>query len=390
MRRKLLISGISITALLLITTSACNKEENSPLNCDLKGYAFFTGTSIPISGVLITVHTKNTSTDGEGFYKINDIPCGNQTLTATREGYDDISTNIELDSSSRTFNIDITSSIYTHTLSGNISSKSTGLGIDKCKIAVLNPDASESQLFSYTSSGGYYQIPNVPEGDRTILLSEKCYFEIQLTIADSDYQYDAGFETELVDSRDGKVYDVVEIGEQVWMAENLNYGERIDGDLNQEDNLIAEKYCYDNDEANCIIYGGLYQWDEIMRVHATKGTQATCPDGWHVPEDSAWTELVDYLGGPALVGNKLKEMGTSHWREPNTGATNESGFTALPSGYRNLDGQFTMMGMITNFWTATKYSDHCSWYRILEYDLPNIHLYENDWKNGRSVRCIRN
>jgi len=126
-----------------------------------------------------------------------------------------------------------------------------------------------------------------------------------------------------------------------------------------------------------------------MRNHALKDNQGACPDGWHVPEDSEWTELVDYIGGPSLAGNKLKESGTSHWREPNTGATNESGFTALPSGYRNLDGVFSMMGMITNFWTATKFSDHCSWYRILEYDFPDINLYENDWKNGRSVRCIK-
>ena len=107
-------------------------------------------------------------------------------------------------------------------------------------------------------------------------------------------------------------------------------------------NGIIEKYCYDDDPANCDVYGGLYQWDEMMGYTTTEGVQGICPVDWHIPTDAEWDILQNYLGGFNVAGGKLKEAGTIHWNAPNAGATNSSGFTALPNGYRD--------GGVGNFW----------------------------------------
>lgn len=142
----------------------------------------------------------------------------------------------------------------------------------------------------------------------------------------------------------GQTYNTVEIGNQCWFRENLNIGTMIDGNKGQANNSIIEKYCYNNDLANCTIYGGLYQWDEIMKYDTVLGTQGICPPGWHVPTFDDWAILRNFLG-LSVAGGKMKSTGTIEnetglWNAPNVGATNESGFTALPSGYHNRNGLF--------------------------------------------------
>lgn len=357
--------------------------------CKLKGYAFYASTTIPVSDVQITVNSKSSTTGEDGYYEINDIPVGNQLLTASKEGYDSLTTNIELNSGTNEFNVEMTSASYTHNLFGYITSKTNGSGISDCKISVLNPDGTESQLFAYTSSSGYYQILTVPQGNRTLRLTEKCYFETQIFMANSNYQFDAEFETELTDPRDGKIYDVVEIGGKAWMAENLNYGQRIDGFFNQEDNQNSEKYCYEDIESNCNTYGGLYQWNEMMQYNTTPGIQGICPEGWHLPTDDEWTSLVDYIGGGDIAGGKLKEKGTTHWDSPNTGATNESGFLALPGGECVDFGNFYFLGTHAYFWSSTEYNNPDAWIWTMNYNsLEAFHVY-GDEDSGFSVRCVR-
>ncbi len=130
----------------------------------------------------------------------------------------------------------------------------------------------------------------------------------------------------IIDSRDGQSYNTVQIGEQCWMAENMNVG--LEG--TQTNNGIIEKSCYNNDPANCEIYGGLYSWYEMMQYNPEPGSQGICPDGWHIPQCSDWGILFNHLGDSA--GGKMKETGTIHWASPNICATNVSGFTALPGG----------------------------------------------------------
>ena len=131
---------------------------------------------------------------------------------------------------------------------------------------------------------------------------------------------------------DGNTYNTTLIGEQCWLAENLNTGSMIDVTVHSSNNGTIERYCLLNVADSCDQYGGLYKWDEMMAYETEEGAQGICPVGWHIPTYDEWETLVTYLGGWNDASNKLREAGTRHWSIGNTG-TNTSGFTALPSGY---------------------------------------------------------
>ena len=204
----------------------------------------------------------------------------------------------------------------------------------------------------------------------------------------------------LVDSRDSQSYETVQIGDQCWMAENLNVGTRIDGSQAQADNSTIEKYCYDNNESNCDTYGGLYQWNEMMQYTTQDSVQGICPDGWHIPSDEEWKVLegtVDTqypVGDPEWdgygyrgydAGKRLKS--TTGWTT-NTG-TDAFGFTALPGGSHDFSGSFSNLGDEGYWWSATEDASTSAWIRGLHYyhdDIPRGHFSKD---NGRSVRCLK-
>ena len=206
------------------------------------------------------------------------------------------------------------------------------------------------------------------------------------------------------DPRDGKVYQTVVIGNQVWMAENLAYLPSVnmvaDG---SEDAAGSYYYVYGYDGTNVAdakatdnyaTYGVLYNWTAAMDGEASSttnpsGIQGVCPAGWHLPSDAEWTELTDYLGG-TVAGGKLKETGTTHWNSPNTGATNETGFTALPGSYRDPDGpSFYYIGYFGYWWSATEYDSSNAWYRYVYYYSSGVLRSDNYKGVGFSVRCVR-
>jgi uncharacterized protein (TIGR02145 family) len=191
-----------------------------------------------------------------------------------------------------------------------------------------------------------------------------------------------------IDTRDAHSYNTVLIGSKCWMKENLNYGTKISGITNQSNNSLFEKYCYLDDDANCTIYGGLYQWDELMQYNPQVGTQGICPSGFHVPSDNEYSYLVNLLGGNATSGGKMKEPGTVHWLSPNTGATNESGFTGLPGGRRRTNGQYENISKRATFWTSTLKGNNRSWSRGLSNDKIDIQLNQDENLIGNSLRCI--
>jgi uncharacterized protein (TIGR02145 family) len=193
---------------------------------------------------------------------------------------------------------------------------------------------------------------------------------------------------------EGQYYKTVQIGAQCWMKENLNVGTMINGGQEMTDNGIIEKYCYDNLESNCDLYGGLYQWDEMMSYTTTAGAQGICPDGWHLPSDAEWTVLTDYLGGENVAGGKMKSKRTApdphpRWNSPNTGATNSSGFSGLPGGYRINDGRFYYLGNYGVWWSSTEYSSAGAWNRYLNYNYADAYRNGNSKELGFSVRCVR-
>jgi uncharacterized protein (TIGR02145 family) len=193
----------------------------------------------------------------------------------------------------------------------------------------------------------------------------------------------------LPDTRDGKTYSTVQIGTQCWMSENLSIGTMIPGTTLMANNSIIEKYCYDNNTAYCDVYGGLYQWNEMMQYPNTPGVQGLCPANWHLPTDAEWTDLTTFLGGQSVAGANMKEVGTTHWTSPNTGANNSSGFTGLPGGNRLTDGAFGYIGTNGSFWSSTADSVGYAWFRDLYYDGPYASRGSVAKGYGFSVRCVQ-
>lgn len=182
----------------------------------------------------------------------------------------------------------------------------------------------------------------------------------------------------------GKTYNTVLIGDQCWLRENLDIGTRINGSQNQTDNSIIEKYCYDDDPANCDTYGGLYQWKEAMQYSTTEGARGICPPGWHIPTMGEIETLAITLVGD---GNALKAIGEG----TGEGAgTNTTGFSALLAGDRSQFGDFENIGFDGLFWCSSEYDAQSAGNFSLEYDSHWIFIGENDLKDyGYSVRCIK-
>ena len=204
---------------------------------------------------------------------------------------------------------------------------------------------------------------------------------------------------DLIDLRDGQIYNTVQIGTQCWMAENMNVGTMINGSSNPTDNGTIEKYCYNNEEDSCNMYGGLYQWDEMMQYSTTPGVQGICPTGWHLPTDTEWCILENEVDSGTVscsafgwrgtdAGGNLKETGTTHWSTPNTGATNLSNFTALGSGYRHTNGTFYNLNNVAKFWTSNE-NGISAWRRVMDNMLAKVGRHYNYKTNGNSVRCLQ-
>jgi uncharacterized protein (TIGR02145 family) len=171
------------------------------------------------------------------------------------------------------------------------------------------------------------------------------------------------------DPRDGQLYTFRHIGTQVWMTKNLNY------------TITSGSWCYDNNSANCDIYGRLYDWSTAL---------AASPPGWHLPSDEEWQTLIGYLGGNSVAGGKMKEAGTVHWLTPNTAANNNSGFTGLPGGYRVLSSFSKPPNEYGLWWSSTEGNQSSAWSFMLYYNDANANRVGSDKTVfGLSVRCVR-
>lgn len=201
---------------------------------------------------------------------------------------------------------------------------------------------------------------------------------------------------------DNNVYKTVKIGDQIWMAENLKVTKYRNGD--PIPNVIDDKvwrvlktgaFCnYNNDASLVKSYGRLYNW------HAVKDIRNIAPIGWHIPSDDEWTTLTNTLGGRLVAGGKMKEVGTTHWLTPNTGASNDSGFLGLPGGLRNPGwgpvgnpddgGNFKDIGKYGHWHSSTEYDNRYENRRYLNYN--NAEIGRDDpypKESGFSVRCLK-
>jgi len=158
----------------------------------------------------------------------------------------------------------------------------------------------------------------------------------------------------LVDSRDGQKYKTVQIGDQIWMAQNLNFN-------------VANSVCYEGVDSNCKDFGRLYSWSEAM---------VACPEGWHLPTDAEWTHLIDFNGGIMKAGGALREGGSS-------------GFNALLAGYHDKAGFYGKIGESSYHWSATAQNDNYASFKGIYKTVDNMGAYTYDKKDRFSVRCIK-
>jgi hypothetical protein len=211
---------------------------------------------------------------------------------------------------------------------------------------------------------------------------------------------------------DGNYYNTVLIGTQCWTKENLrvrryNNGTAIQfdatggsgGSSSSWQNLtIGAHTIYAHDSvatpSNLTKYGYLYNWYAAKGIYTTgtilsNDTLNICPSGWHVPTDAEWTTLTDELGGESVAGGMMKSRGTSYWNSPNTGATNESGFSALPGGVRMFDGSFNAVRSNAYLWSSNELSNSDAWIRSLSSNDGRVIRVTNNKTIGASVRCIK-
>jgi uncharacterized protein (TIGR02145 family) len=169
----------------------------------------------------------------------------------------------------------------------------------------------------------------------------------------------------IIHDAQGNAYRTVKIGDKIWMAENLR-------------TVVGNSFCYNNDPANCLKYGRLYDWNSARTV---------CPKGWHLPSQDEWILLRNFLGGEAIAGGKLKSI--TGWNPPNTGATNESGFSALPAGYYYRPGGiFAAIGQYTWFWSST-FSGNYPLVSLVRYEYSYLIVTTFSQDNLASCRCVK-
>ncbi len=252
------------------------------------------------------------------------------------------------------------------TIANQKTSDGSGSGSFKSNIMLLKPDTYYTIRAYATNSAG------------TGYGNEQSFVTRKITIGS-------------VDDIDGNTYRTIDIGTQIWMAENLKTSTLNDGtsipnisDMVAWNSLVSPGYCYYDNNASAYKadYGALYNW-------YTVATGKLCPTGWHVPTDNEWTIMINYLGGEYLAGDKLKEAGTAHWVMPNPGVSNLSGFTALPGGGR-IDGVFGYIGRACAFWSSTFENAENAFIIEMDEDIIEIIRGSISKKQGFSIRCVKN
>jgi uncharacterized protein (TIGR02145 family) len=221
------------------------------------------------------------------------------------------------------------------------------------------------------------------------------------------YGNELSFSTNLAASTvtdiDGNIYNTVTIGTQVWMMENLKTTRYADGTqlvngtgVGAIYNDVTTKYrfVYEDLESNAVTYGRLYTWAAVMNgavssVSNPSGVQGICPNGWHVPSSEEWTQLINYFGGASTAGGPLKEAGNSHWLYSNVGATNTSGFTGLPHGYKSDSGSFYGLGTYGTYFTSTSVNSWSAKAVILRTENSEAYMGDYDRDQGDAVRCVK-
>ncbi len=386
----------------------------------IKGKVTESSNGNPIESANITTDpaTNIVTSNSIGDYEISGVNPGSYSVSASKTDYITNSVNISVTAcNSTTTDIALDSAVPTASfnvdpLTGN---SSTTFNFDASQCSDNQDPVSALQIrWDWENDGSWdsgYSTTKTVAHQYSTVGTYTINMEVKNTSGLTDdttnqviiYPYETGTVTDI----DGNIYGTIEIGNQWWMAENLKVihyrnGDAIPNVTDDSDwgNLDTGAYCnYQNNESNVETYGRLYNW------HAVGDSRNIAPDGWHVPTDAEWKELEMYLGmsqAEADVeddwrgtdeGGKLKEAGTRHWYSPNTGATNETGFSALPGGDRTgITGVYSNMVVSAGFWSSTVAYVSNGRCRVLSND--NSQVYRSGTINcykrhGYSVRCVK-
>jgi uncharacterized protein (TIGR02145 family) len=186
-----------------------------------------------------------------------------------------------------------------------------------------------------------------------------------------------GMLTDVRETANPNSYPTVQIGNQCWMAANLNYGSYLQSSGQQTDNCQVEKFCYNDNQNNCTQFGGLYQWDELLQYQETPGVQGICPPGWHIPSEAEWGELFSFYGGKEYAGEYL------------LAAYGHPGFVAKPAGVFYSHQTWSLSDLATFFWTSTRTDPFKALSHGMTIKDKSVSLYSSVRGNAFSVRCVK-
>jgi len=277
----------------------------------------------------------------------------------------------------------------TSALSCSAEMSSSSRHCEDCKDEAISSD-SKSNDPAEVSSSSVKETKNSSDSKSSSSVKSGDSSSSEGDESDNGSIYDATTNT-LTDLRDGQTYKTVKIGNQWWMAENLNYE-------------TDDSYCYDNEPSNCTKYGRLYTWAAVMDSAGTWSTngkgcgygktcsptypvRGVCPTGWHLPTTGEFETLFDAVGGQSTAAKMLKS--TTGWNNDGNG-TDAYGFSALPAGHRIDVGLFYNSGLHAHFWSATGNGSYYAYYMYLDYGNDDARLLDNNYKySARSVRCLK-
>jgi uncharacterized protein (TIGR02145 family) len=417
-----LLKVLKILCLSIIASSLyCCKPEEIILHGEISGFVTDTTTSQPIQSVPVKLNPVNdtTSTSSDGKFLFKSLVPGDYKIEVSKPPFSKSIRNVAVNSA----NISVVDFALRKISYPEISPRHLDFGFDSISKSFTIKNTGTGKLnYSLLPSQDWITVnPNIGEAttetdtfkvtiNRTGLSEKKHVESIEVVshvgpdlVRDTIYVLLNG-----VMDQDKNYYGIVTIGTQTWMAENLNTGIAIPISQVSTNNRHIEKWCYD-----CKTYGGLYTWFEAMQYNPPDSemvdrgiTQGICPVGWHIPKGKDWSTLFDYVGGNVGEGGiKLRETGSLHWNSPNTGATNETGFTALPGGQANRGddwcstdpsaNRFVDQGYFAGFWgTQLNVFASCSWWssKIDGFSIRGDGTigggtYTSFW--GASVRCIK-
>ena len=390
------IETVSMSTLIEI-----GKSETSSIS----GFVYFSGCTLPISGITLSVNEKTSNSDSVGYFFIDGIPVGVNLLVATKEDYDPVSQEItvRLEDEGEELIVFMTSEKYSANVYGTITGDQTGNPKSGLTLVVLNPDGTDSNIKSTTNSSGFFQLPPVPIGKQTlsVKVSEMVVYETEILLDGADYQLDLELPEpfEFTDNRDGSQYQALRIGTQTWMIKNLAYLPTVSPSsvgsgsspnyyvyayegTNVED-AIAMDYMYND-------YGVLYNWE---------AAKTSCPEGWHLPNDEEWKTLEMFCGMSPFevdaedirtsgkVGLKMKAATgwNKNYQDGSSGnGDNSSGFNVFPGGSRDYNSGFLYRGDAAYFWSSD------AWVRSIGSSDDGVFRTSAHYGNGFSVRCIQN